>query len=169
MGNNKQPSLKKGIIYLIIVVIIIAIGFSLVGQNNTSKTDKTSKDNNVKTTKIQKKSKTTTKKETAKDVNKRTPAEEERFVDGVGQAFGQKDSQTIQKYDGSIYQSAFVDGLGMTYTWKTSDATYIRVDNTDNGITTVYLYDETANNHLGRQLYQGETIKQMAPRDNYNQ
>lgn len=35
MGNN-QPSFKKGIIYLIIVIVIIAIGFSLIGKNGTT-------------------------------------------------------------------------------------------------------------------------------------
>jgi len=168
MGNNKHYF--KLVVFIIVVVLVIG-GFLVVKNNKSS-----SKDSDIKTTKVQKKArktitkKKTTKKETAKkDLNQRTTAEEQRYIDGVGQAFGQEDSQSIQKYVGSIYQSAFVDGLGMTYTWKTSDATYIRVDNTDNGITEVYLFDETAENHLGRRLYQGETIKQMAPRDGYNQ
>jgi len=163
MGNNKHYF--KLVVFIIVVVLVIG-GFLVVKNNKSS-----SKDSDIKTTKVQKKArKTITKKKTAKkDLNQRTPAEEQRYIDGVGQAFGQEDSQSIQKYVGSIYQSAFVDGLGMTYTWKTSDVTYIRVDNTDNGITEVYLFDETAENHLGRRLYQGETIKQMAPRDGYNQ
>jgi len=164
MGNNKQSF--KWIIFLIIIVVIAVGGFLLVGNNKSS-----SRDNNVKTSQVRKKPRNTVpkKKTVKKAVDKRTPAEEERYVEGVGQAFGQEDSQSIQKYVGSIYQSAFVDGLGMTYTWKTSDAKYIRVDNTDNGITIVYLYDDTAENHLGKLLYQGETIKQIAPRDGYNQ
>lgn len=164
MGNNKQSF--KWIIFLIIIVVIAVGGFLLVGNNKSS-----SKDNNVKTSQVRKKPRNTVpkKKTVKKAVDKRTPAEEERYIEGVGQAFGQEDSQSIQKYVGSIYQSAFVDGLGMTYTWKTSDANYIRVDNTDNGISMVYLYDDTAENHLGKLLYQGETIKQIAPRDGYNQ
>ncbi|MFC6176965.1 hypothetical protein ACFQAV_08940 [Companilactobacillus huachuanensis] len=162
MENNKQHF--KWIIFLIIIVIIFVIGFSLVDNSKSSSEDNSA----VKTTKVHKKV-AVKKKPIKKVVNKRTPAEEERYVEGVGQAFGQKDSQSIQKYVGSMYQSVFVDGLGMTYTWKTSDATYIRVDNTDNGITMVYLYDDSAENHLGRMIYQGETIKQMAPRDGYGQ
>ncbi|KRK78726.1 hypothetical protein [Companilactobacillus nodensis] len=148
--------------WLFVLIIIGTIGVYYVNNNHTP----TNTDNKV--AKITKKRPKPVKK--SKPVTeKRTPEEEQTFIERAGQAFGQEDSQTIQKYVGSMYSSAYVDGLGMTYTWKTSDAKYIRVDNTDNGITSVYLYDDNAENHLGKNLYQGETIKQMAPRDNYNQ
>ncbi len=50
MGNNKQPSLKRGIIYLIIVIVIIAIGFSLIGN---SPSNKGAKENSLETNNIQ--------------------------------------------------------------------------------------------------------------------
>ncbi|WP_125589832.1 hypothetical protein [Companilactobacillus jidongensis] len=149
--------------WLLTFIVIGTVGVYFV-QNNQN----VSKNDNTKIAKITKKTSKTPKKEKTV-TEKRTPEEEQTFIDRAAQAFGQQDSQTIQKYVGSMYSSAYIDGLGMTYTWKTTDAKYIRVDNTDNGITSVYLYDDNAENHLGKNLYQGETIKQMAPRDTYNQ
>ncbi|MFC6177438.1 hypothetical protein ACFQAV_11350 [Companilactobacillus huachuanensis] len=76
--------------------------------------------------------------------------------------FGTKDAESVQKLVGSAYASKYIDGQGMTYAWTTDYGTLLRVDDTQNRITTVYLYDSNTNG-LGQELYQGQTILQKAP------
>lgn len=80
------------------------------------------------------------------------------------QYFGQKDVETLQKMS-STYKSMRVDD-GMMYTFHFNNDMLVRVD-TDDGYTTVYKYDENANDGLGEQLYNGKTIMQKEKRSYY--
>lgn len=80
-------------------------------------------------------------------------------------SFGLKDAETVQKMVGSAYASKYIDGQGMTYAWSTEYGTLMRVDNPDNRITTVYLYNKDTQS-LGEILYQGQTILQK-PKNYY--
>lgn len=73
------------------------------------------------------------------------------------QYFGQKDVETLQKMS-STYKSTRIDN-GMMYTFHFNKDMLIRID-TDDGYTTVYKYDNNANDGLGEQLYNGKTIIQ---------
>lgn len=80
-------------------------------------------------------------------------------------SFGLKDAETVQKMVGSAYASKYIDGQGMTYAWATQYGTLMRVDDPDNKITTVYLYNKETQS-LGEILYQGQTILQK-PKNYY--
>jgi len=163
MGNKK--SLLQWLTILITVFVLVVIGGC--NSNNNEATSKTHTEKTTKTAKKKTKSHKKTKKKSIDPTDDMTEKEKQTYIKRSAVAFGQIDVQTLQRNEGAMVTSNYVDGLGMTYLWKNGKTTYIRVDNTEIGITSVYLYDETAENHLGEDLYQAETIKQMSPRDNY--
>lgn len=85
------------------------------------------------------------------------------MLHAYAKSFGMKDAETVQKMVGSAYSSKYIDGQGITYAWATQYGTPMRVDNANNKITTVYLYNKDTNS-FGEILYQGQTILQKAPK-----
>lgn len=71
--------------------------------------------------------------------------------------FGRKPVAEIQEKN-YVYPSVRVDE-GMMYMWANEGDKLIRLD-TDDGYTTVYKYDENADEGVGQTLYTGKTIVQ---------
>lgn len=104
------------------------------------------------------------------DNNQKSTQDEQQhdqsMLKSYANSFGMKDAETVQKMVGSAYSSQYIDGQGMTYAWATQYGTLMRVDDTNNKITTVYLYNKDTQS-MGEVLYQGQTILQKAPRQYY--
>ena len=85
-------------------------------------------------------------------------------IKSYAQAFGRKPTDTISQRPG-VYKSSQIDDDTTEYMWSNpaSDVpTLIRFDTASNSMTKVYLYDSTAKNGIGKQLFTGSTIKQKA-------
>lgn len=182
---------NKWVIVLLIIVGAINIwhfgGDLLHGQvNNDAKTTQTTKKANQK--KPFNAKPTSKKKATNEDASETdTTDDQDKVIDNVEQnhaedqthssesnwdltqanatEFGIEDVQTVQSNVGSIYSSKYLPDQGMSYTWENRFGTFIRVDDENNHITSVYLHDQNDPASLGDVLYQGQTNYQKDPQN----
>lgn len=110
-------------------------------------------------------SSTTSQSSTRKE---RSSEDRQSKLKSFARTFGNKPAQEIQEKS-YAYSSQNIEGLGVVYMWKVDDDILMRVDGSDS-ITSVYLYDNNAENKQGQLLYQGRTIinKQKKQYNFYN-
>lgn len=109
-------------------------------------------------------------KETAeksrKNKNKKNKDKNNRLK-GFAQYFGTKPSEEIQRMP-SVYKTV-QDGNNLLILWNPGDGLplLLRVDDTVNNVTNVYIYNRKGNDPKGQHLYTGRTILQKNKRPNY--